>query len=585
MRSLLKLFVILICGAAAMFFSIRSGAEGTGEAEYTVSFDGGEYFLYSEASATPDPIFKSSSLSSTIDYAIGESENLKIHFFSVGTDSTLNLSYGNITFSGELSFTDGAMLKNSGASLTLSSLTLKFDSGALKIDSGAVYMLSGNLQSEGSAITLNYSAGAYFELISGSISAKSYDSAITLTHGTVKIKGGSIENSLGYAVSNSSSLLLSGSPTLSGSEFDIYSTSPITLEDGNSPYLGTSTVKYGRVFQKGTSTEVFRCSESLSYGGITLFDANSLPCDITHFKADGTAAVYLPFSISYYDSGALIYTTQALSGEIAEKPQNPEKVGYEFLGWSLTEGGELYEFASGVRSDIILYSVYRLTPPSFTLSSLTFSYDGTMHFLVLEEISHPFLDEGILGCEWYRDGVPLSRYGDRIGVRNVSDSGKYKCQLTFSAGRDVVTVFTPEVSVKIEKSSVKIPTIPSATYNGDEIYPEIFDTAAYTVERTPGKNAGIYPIAITLTDRENCKFENSNSATVHIDFEIKKADNYWREEIAATDIYEGEIPNLKATAAFGSIKYLFSDKIDGYYSADIPAKKGIYYVKYSWYGI
>ncbi len=580
MKSLLKLVIILVCGVAILSFAIRSGAEGQGTSGYTVSCEEGEYKLYSTASGITEPIFKSDILSDLTDYVTAAGDNAEIHFFSVSTDKNLTLSKGNITVSGALTFTDGATLRNNGATLTLSSAVLSFDSGALKIDSGGVYMLSGLLQSAGRAIVLDYSAGAYFELVGGSITANSYDSAVSLSQGTVKIRGGTVENSLGFAISNSSSLIMTSSPTLSGAEFDVYTTTPITLYDGTTSYNGGALIKYGGQFEKGSNTEVFRCSDSKEFNGITLFDANSISYELTYFEKEGIASVYLPFVVNFYDAGQMISTVNVLKGDIADKPQAPERLGYEFLGWSLSDDdGELYEFAAGVQSDIVLYSVYRLTPPSFTLSSLSFEYDSTIHFLILEEISHPFLDEGILGCEWYRNGESLSRYGDRIGVRNVADSGKYKCKLTFSVGIDVVTVYTPEVMIRIEKATIKRPIVPFATYNGDEIYPEIFDTAAYTVNRIPAKNVGVYPIAITLTDKENYKFEDSENTTISVDFEIKKASNYWREEITGQDIYEGEAPVLKATAAFGSVKYLFSNKMDGYYSAEVPSEKGIYYVK------
>ena len=57
-----------------------------------------------------------------------------------------------------------------------------------------------------------------------------------------------------------------------------------------------------------------------------------------------------------------------------------------------------------------------LSPPTFTLSPLSFTYDTKPHILKVENLFHEFEKEGFYTYSWYKNGVLLGGSADNITV-------------------------------------------------------------------------------------------------------------------------------------------------------------------------
>ncbi len=283
-------------------------------------------------------------------------------------------------------------------------------------------------------------------------------------------------------------------------------------------------------------------------------------------------------TVSFYNRDELWYEERVPAGSSLASPvPSPQRSGYKFVAWESEAG--MFDEGARIYSNIRYEAVYELLPPTFQISSLEFEYDGKGRELGFSEISHPYLSSGIISYEWFKDGVALGIYSPSVNVINVADSGYYTAKLSFSVLGDVATVITPPVSVKILKKEIAIPKIPQAIYSGNEIYPEIFDTGAYTVEKSSYIQTGTYPIKLTLRDSENYRFSGNDKPFIYVDFTINPAKNYFIDDLCINDIFTSGTPSPYALSRFGIVEYLYSASQSGLYSPNPPTSSGDYYVK------
>ncbi len=125
---------------------------------------------------------------------------------------------------------------------------------------------------------------------------------------------------------------------------------------------------------------------------------------------------------------SLISYAYALNGEALILPDSVGVDGYDFCGWSI-EGLGLGENLT-VTSAVTLYADYRLSPPEFSISDKNMKYDGKIHSVGIEDVTHPLMEDGTVSCKWYRGGDLVSE-DEQLLVRNVSDSGEYSVEVTF----------------------------------------------------------------------------------------------------------------------------------------------------------
>lgn len=582
MKKALKVLLLAVISFVLITFAVR--AENSENTEYAVRREGDTYLLTAYSGGAESEIIRTGDISDVFDKLSEITDTASVLLCDIATDSDIILSVGSYRISGKISMLGGANLIIDGANAVIDGCDVSLFGGNINVKRGALSVYSGNISAAvGSAVLLGHSASAEFSMHGGSIRTSSRDAAISVSIGSALIRGGEVKNDSGVAVRNSSTLILSGSPIISGCEFGIYTSTPITLAYKDSHFAGDVSVQYGAFFAEGSINCTFYSASESSLKGIFLHDEAGKRYELSFFETHrrvnerNFGAVYLPYTVNFYDGGTLYESEEVLFGELVSAPFSPERSGYEFIGWSGSGiGGNIFDFASSVSADIELYAEYRLSLPSFSISSLSFVYDRNAHSFGLDKLEHALINEISVSYTWYRNGVFFSDIGPAVMLKNVSDSGTYKCRIVISHGTDSVTVETPDVAVNVSAAKVPVPTVSDKVYNGEYQSPDLYSTALFTVFATPGCQVGTYPIEIRLTDMENYEFFGGGDFA-YTEFSIVAADNFFTSELKIEDIYEGGEPSPFAACRFGEVKYLFSERIDGEFSELVPTEVGEYY--------
>ena len=589
MKTFSKIGLIILFLLCTMLLSVKADAaelsSATSGESYFVTEKYGFYEVYKSSDTDTEPTYKTDKLGEGITFITSQSDSAVILFGAVTSDEPLVFDSGTYTLKGKLAFSGSNGILIDNASVSFIGADVSFVDGALRLKRGAVLLEESNISSQKTAIKMDYSSQSELRMESGSVTSSSTSEAFLLNYGTARISGGSIKNTVGVAIATSATLILSDSPQICGVDADVYATSPITLSDGGKSFLETVRVKFAREFEKGRASIVAYDASCENENNLILLDTLGREISVKYYDTlSGVSernflTAYIPFEVSFgagFDGESQYY----LYGERVSLPSADNRAGYEFLGWKIGGyEGELYEENLPISEDLILFASYRLKAPQFSFLSMSFTYDAEEHFLSLCDLSHPLLAEGVMTYKWYKDGEELSLYGDKIPIKNVLDSGKYKCLFTFSHKSDVVSVETPEISVDVYKQKIDLPTVESVEYNGEVRHPEIYSVSLYNVEYDAPRDAGIYPIILTLKDAENYGFGEELKGCETAYFEITKAVNFWIESPTCKDVYSWQAPMPYATSKFGTVKFLYSEAIDGIYSETSPVGVGKHYVK------
>jgi len=574
---------LLSLTACLAIFCVEASATEAKKSAYTVSETATGYSL----SQSGETLRVEASLSNIL---LDIPPSSTVIFDSVTADTPPVFGEGEYTLLGSLSLlADYHFSVNEGTSLYFDGFGLELlGRGSLRIKGGSVRMENSTVCSgDCSALILDYLPSSDFTLVSGNVHSASENSAIRSELGRVNILGGSVVNTGGVAIYNGTSLILSGSPIVSGVGSDVLTDRAISLSDGKTKYDPKTVlrVSFAKAFAEGTLTEVFYSSSRDSTENVRLTDPSGREYGITYFDSSlhseerCFSAVYLPYTVTYYGRNGAFRTEEKLRGEYVGRPTAPEIYGYIHTGWYLDREFSVgFSFDTPITSDISLYADYRLLPPSFKANSYTAEYDGGEHTLSVESLSHPLSDEGFFGFRWYKDGEFVSD-SESLTLTDCADSGIYSASITFYHAADSVTVTAENIAFLITKKGLSVPHPAPKYYSGEPFSPQIEISPYYTVSSLSATDVGIYSVEITLADPANYAFVGSAEPTVTVGFEILRAENYWITSPSVKDIYEGGVPFPMACPRFGSVRFLFSDSADGEYSEAPPEGVGTKYMK------
>ncbi len=570
-KFLILLFLLFACLSTV-------AAADSKEGEYVISADKDGYSLYYSG--------ETSSYSSIGECLGAITEPISIRFADITAEEAIVLPKGEYEISGELN-SSGVISIPSGASVSMKDMTVTLGSEAyIRVKGGSLTVESSSVMGSGRLIRLDYSSSSSLDIISGSILGECEDALINIENGRAVIRGSDIENKGGAAIRSDSELCLLGSPKISGATYGIILESPMYMGAYTEEYYSTSplAVQYMDTFAEGTLTEIFYESTERSLGNISLYDKDGKQAKITHFSdckhtaEKNFGGVYLPHTVKFFVWDKLVAEENLLSGEKISLPKAENIIGYEFDNWYLDRDGEnACSSDKRVYSSFSIYGIYKLSAPTFTVSSLDFTYDGKEHTLAFDTLSHP-LEGGYYTYTWYKDGKEISALS-QITLRDVADSGIYSCRVTYNLGGNSASVFAENIKVNIRKKSVDIPTIPSVKYNGLPQYPKIDASELYRWETVSGEDAGLYPVTLTLIDPDNYSWSVGSDSSVTVDFEITKAENGWVTDPSARSSYIGFPLEISAVSLFGEVEFLYSATENGIYTADAPSSVGSYYVK------
>ena len=575
-------------GAETEEYAESVGYEKSGDgtpddlSEYVIS-EGDAGYILSAVSDSGSEVVAEGELEALLDFCEGKT----VRFDKITVEEDIELPSGKFTLTGSIS-TRFSVKVNVDTSVVLDSFELVLTGGgSLTVKGGEVSAFNTNISSSYSSAVSLISDLSSFKLHSGSIKSSSDRACVDVLKGSLEVLGGEIRAERSEAILNSSSLTLSGAPVISGVGYAVVSTGTLRLGKDSVPYTPTEALKlkYNSAFDKGTITPVCYINLYTSSSSVRVFDSSGREYPLTYFdrytgvSEEAFLSVYLPYSVKYYSGSALVNTQQLLKGESVVPPILDAKRGYSFVGWYLdSSADEPLTQGFTVSEDTKLYGKYKLLAPEFSISSYSGEYSGRKAEISFDTLTHP-LDGygGRYELRWYKDGVAVSE-GNVLSVLKVSDSGVYSCTITYYYAADSVSVRAEGISVIIAKRTVPIPALLPKEYNGKPQSPTVYPSSLYTASDASGTDAGIYSVTFTLTDTENYRFE-SGEGVVNVAFEITKANNVWTEEICAFDVYVGAEIDVKAKSLFGEPMYLFSESIDGEYSATYPHSPGKYFAR------
>ncbi len=568
---------ILCLAIALLFLSFGINTSAAAPTEYLITESEGVYTLSRYSDGTPTRLTSSESLSELLHLCDGG----RVTLDNIEAREPLELGGITITVAGTLT-ARGIITVTAGTSLTLDNVSLTTDA-YIRVKGGRLSLNGGTLTSQGTVIITDYSSSALLSANLSRIITTGTAPAVLLSSGSAHIKGGEISSNGECAIENAASLSLEASPKILGTRYGILTSSPVSLSSGASAFSGELSVKWQGIFEKGSMHEIFRSASPDSLSGITLYDGLGRAYPITYFKdsqhTDETdfGAVYLPYELTYYDGAEKLLTQYYLHGEISAPPAHADKRGYSFVGWYADEQRtEDFSFGDSIESDMQVFADYKLTAPTFELSSLTFTYDGTQRLFGFERLTHELDSEGFYTLEWYKNGAYIGNY-DKISIKSVADSGAYYCIITFRHSKNSISITTPEVNVTVQRCAVTLPAAQPKPYNGKFQYSGVNSTAHYTVSDSGGTDAGEYYITLTLTDSDNYMFAGNSEPTVDIPFLITKAENSWTTPPSIKDFYQSSVCPHGAYALYGSVYFLYSNRKTGAYTSTLPTEVGDYF--------
>ena len=583
MKKTLRILIILILGIAVT--SVRISAAETAGSEYLLTESSGVYTLSVYDEGRPVAV-RSGTLSETLLLPSGSS--LMVDGITVYT--SFDFPEGEYRLSGRMQLSGGAVMTvPTGAVLDMTGFTLTADGGGfLRIKGGSLSMRESYVEcGEAGAIRLDYSSSSSLTLHSTGISSSSSAAAVTVDQGNAYIGGGYVKNSAGPAISADSGLFLFSAPEIRGVGYDVIAEKPLTLSHGGQDFCGAEIrVKYGSLFEQGTMSEILYRATADSAARVKLYDEVGREQQLTYFDncihtgEKNFAAVYLPYSVRIKQGSTTVKTEYKLSGELMTPPDPDVRRGYDFLGWYRdVGGGNLFDFSLPITADTEIYAVYSLMAPEFSVSSLRLIYDGAEHSLGFTSLTHPLDGEGgFYSYRWYKGDTQVSTAAT-VPIKQVADSGVYSCVVTYNFSSDTAEITAGGISVTVEKQAVTPPRVQPLYYNGKSQTPTVTPSAVYSFEVQSGTDAGSYKITYMLTDGDNYRFDGSDSRVLESEYRILQAENEWVEELRVSDSYVGAGVSCSAISRFGAVRMLYSATADGEYTAAIPGKVGVYYVK------
>ena len=206
-------------------------------------------------------------------------------------------------------------------------------------------------------------------------------------------------------------------------------------------------------------------------------------------------------------------------------PKEYEEKGYEYqyyLGKD-TDSEQLEEkdWPLTVAQDTEIYVKKMLKEPSIdkinpTEKEMDFIYDGEKREISISA-SHEIGEKGVLSYQWYYDDMQNGDFekihlatGASVSVKDVKDSGVYKCRVTLCDGKDTTWVDSKMVRVNITQRLVSIPILQDSQknlyYTGVEqkLLFEKLETDWVNITEDAATLPGNYVASVGLKDAENC---------------------------------------------------------------------------------
>lgn len=151
--------------------------------------------------------------------------------------------------------------------------------------------------------------------------------------------------------------------------------------------------------------------------------STAVTSDITLYAGWDEQETLYTITFDYNYSGSTSTTVSVSSGGTVERPDDPERDGYTFMGWYTTADGtgEVYDFSAAVTENTTIYAVWYEVPSGYCLATFYLN-DGSGDFYtrvafqsgafyqdIVGDVSDPeWEDHHFTG--WYKDAEATSQY-------------------------------------------------------------------------------------------------------------------------------------------------------------------------------
>lgn len=264
----------------------------------------------------------------------------------------------------------------------------------------------------------------------------------------------------------------------------------------------------------------------------------------------------------------------------------PTKLGHTFLGWTKTDNADDTDYitvlnGSEITASLNLYANYSFIEPTLIehLTDYTDIYVPDKAHSMSVEVNHPLSDQATITYQWFKDNVLLENASlNTYSVKAVSDSGKYKCVVSFDYLGNIKTLTSSEITVDIQKATPSAPMHPIL----EGVYAPEKTLSDYPLnESYHWKNDTIIPnCTLRQYEAEYVLGENYNSVPVYITLIISKA----KQIINAPDVntvYDKNAHSIVASATDGTITYSDNNSLTnvGKVSVTVTASETDNYLK------
>ena len=126
--------------------------------------------------------------------------------------------------------------------------------------------------------------------------------------------------------------------------------------------LGIDTLTVSQMDYYYSLYNYFLTGETPDLTNATLYDFSTPPTESTVLFAKWTENPPSTYTVSFNSvNGSYVAPTTVLDGGLITRPSDPYKEGYDFVGWSTSINGELFNFTeTTVTEDMTLYAVWEV---------------------------------------------------------------------------------------------------------------------------------------------------------------------------------------------------------------------------------
>lgn len=331
---------------------------------------------------------------------------------------------------------NGTIIKNNSATLHGGGVFVQGfrRNGNVNTGSATFVMKSGEIS--GNTCGTGYMGGGIATTYAG------YETTIDIQGGTIadntcadgEQSGSAIALTVGSNYQGSSTLKLSGSPTIKGTVLVRTPSAPIQVTDSFTPTSPVELVsnsltgeKSVVTFAQGLEPDASSFSSAREGWGL-LVKGQDLQwaqlCQVTFASADGTQT----YDSTYASATGLIDPATA---------PTPTQAGYTLAGWRLegAQGDELWDFSTDMvtRPSARLLAVWKLDAPTASLSAdRTEVHEGSGNTFTLTATAAHALENARLNYTWYRDGSVVD--GATGPMLSTATPGSYTVAVTATDG-------------------------------------------------------------------------------------------------------------------------------------------------------